>query len=135
MIVSTEKKRIRESKDIAKVMRAIYDSVPEEDKHKELFYVMVLNSNNIIQCIDLVAIGTVNSCTPPLRECFRLAILKDAVSIILVHNHPGGGVKPSEQDNNYTEEATSIGKLLGITVLDHIIIGENEKFYSYSDNN
>lgn len=67
------------------------------------------------------------------REIFKEAYLCDAVSIVLLHNHPSNNVIPSKNDFETTKNMIEIGKLLGIKVLDHIIIGQN-KYYSLKEN-
>lgn len=128
-----ENQKIMTARDCAKIFREIYNNVPEEDAHKELFYVAGLNAQNIILFVNLIAIGTINSCVPFAREAFRQAIIKNAVSIICCHNHPSGKLDPSPQDRLFTKKLTDAGRILDVKVLDHIIIGEGENFYSFSD--
>lgn len=124
--------KIKQSEDIAKIMSEIYNARSEEDKHKEFFYAAGLDSQNRVIYIDLVAIGTVNSCAPSVREILRTAIVKNAVGVILVHNHPSGDTKPSDQDSVFTHKTRRAFDEIGIKLLDHIIIGDS--FYSYADN-
>ena len=65
------------------------------------------------------------------REVFNTAVKKSAASLILVHNHPSGDPEPSMEDIALTERLVSVGKLMGIKVLDHIIIGDGE-YYSFA---
>ena len=133
MIVSEKKERITESKDIAFIMQKIYAQRQNEDAHKEIFYCIGLNSDNTILYIDMVAIGTVNQCVPSVRECVRLGLIKNAVSLIVVHNHPSGNVLPSVQDKAFTQKIKEACAVLDINLLDHIIVTENNS-YSFSDN-
>jgi len=132
LVKDQEKIGIKSAADAAKVFRSIFESRPEEDAHKESFYVMGLDSQNRLLYVDLVAIGSVNFCHPIGREVFRLAIVKNAVSIIVSHNHPSGNITPSPEDRQFTRELKEGGKLLNITLLDHIIIGDS--YYSFGDN-
>ena len=66
------------------------------------------------------------------REVFKAAILETAASIILLHNHPSGEVKPSLEDESITQRMVEAGQLLNIPVLDHIIIG-SRNFYSFRE--
>jgi DNA repair protein RadC len=68
------------------------------------------------------------------REIFKEAYLLSAACIICIHNHPSGSALPSEEDKKMTSNLVKIGKLLGIEVIDHIIICEDE-FYSFYENN
>ena len=68
--------------------------------------------------------GTVNEAIIHPREVFRYAILKNVSSIIIAHNHPSGECQPSKEDIAVTERLVESGKLLGIAVLDHVIVGD-----------
>jgi DNA repair protein RadC len=89
---------------------------------KEHFCVFLLDTQNRIIAKDVVSVGTLNSSLVHPRECFRMAILKSASSIIIAHNHPGGSLEPSAEDLDVTKRLTDCGKLLGVEVLDHLIV-------------
>ena len=72
-----------------------------------------------------LAVGSVTGAHILPREIFRQALLADAVYMILVHNHPSGNVAPSEEDIQFTQRIAACGKLMGIPLEDHIIIGDN----------
>lgn len=114
------------------VFKVLLSNRQETEKHKEYFFVMGLNSQNECQYIDIVAIGTVNQCNTYIRECLRLAIIKNAVSIIICHNHPSGYINPSSQDTEFTKKLINACKIVEVNLLDHIIIG-SDKYYSFSD--
>lgn len=102
------------------------------DLKKEIFQVLLLDSkNNIIDVIEIEE-GTVDQAAPQVREVILKAIQNFAVSIIAVHNHPSGDPEPSEEDVVFTENLKRAGEALQISVLDHIIIGDN-RFYSFAD--
>lgn len=84
-----------------------------------------INTKNKPTAIHTVSIGTLNSTVVHPREIFKAAILSNAASIILAHNHPSGDPTPSKEDIGITKRLVDAGELLGITVMDHIIIGEN----------
>ena len=92
---------------------------------KEQFIVINLNNQHGIMNYETVATGTVNSIKLRPCEVLRTAVLVNAPAIILVHNHPPGYPDPSESDIAITNKIVECGKLLGIDVLDHIIIGES----------
>ncbi len=92
---------------------------------KEKFIVINLNNQHGIMNYEVVASGTVNSIKLRPCEVLRTAILLNAPAIILVHNHPSGYPDPSNSDIAITNKIVECGKLLGIDVLDHIIIGES----------
>ena len=77
--------------------------------------------------------GTLNSSLVHPREVFKEAYILGAVSIICVHNHPSGKVLPSKDDLNVTRRLVSVGDVMGVKVLDHVIIGK-DKYYSFLEN-
>ncbi len=100
---------------------------------KEYFFVIYLNNNKNIIETKLLFIGGINSCIIDLREIFKYAYLHNAASFICIHNHPSGNVMPSNVDNFNTENIYKTGKIQGIIMDDHIIIGNNN-YYSYKEN-
>ncbi len=102
------------------------------DLKTEVFKVVYLNSNNRIIDISDAATGTVNQAMPIVREIIHTALQKFAAAIICVHNHPSANITPSPEDKKFTQELSAAGKLLGIKVLDHIIIGDGN-FFSFAD--
>ena len=91
---------------------------------KELFQVVHLNTKNEITSIENVSVGDLNSSSAAPREVFHNAIRRSSSAVILVHNHPSGDPEPSHADILLTNRLVEAGKLLGIRVLDHIIIGD-----------
>jgi len=119
----TPVKRISSAKDV-------FDLFHErlKDEKQENFYVLMLNTQNYIIEERIISKGTLDKTLIHPREIFRYAI-KNAVSkIILVHNHPDGDPTPSKNDLEITEELIKAGNLLGIKVIDHVIIGNKEKW-------
>jgi len=102
------------------------------DLKTEVFKVVYLNSNNRIIEISDAATGTVNQAMPILREIIHVALQKFAAAIICVHNHPSANISPSPEDKKFTQELSAAGKLMGIKVLDHIIIGDGN-YFSFAD--
>jgi len=91
---------------------------------REHFAVMLLDSKNAVISIERVSVGTVNSSIVHPREVLKPALEKSATSIILVHNHPTGNVSPSREDIMITRRFEKCGRILGIEVIDHIIVGD-----------
>ena len=147
MIVSERKKTIIYPKDVIDLVFPILEKECHVDKDKEHFWVIGLNTKNISQYIELVALGGLNSCPVSPREVFRLAIIKAVAGIIIIHNHPSGDPEPSKDDIQMTKKLVEAGKLLDIMILDSIIMGnpaiedgafsnaENLKFFSAKKNN
>ena len=86
---------------------------------------LTLDVKNVVTSISTVSIGSINTSVVHPREVFKTAILSNAASIILAHNHPSGDVTPSKQDINITHRINECGKILGIDLLDHLIIGDD----------
>jgi DNA repair protein RadC len=115
-------------KDPEAVVKAIRASI--KDKAKEHFKLILLNPRNKIIGISTISIGTLNASLVHPREVFKDAIVHSAASVVLAHNHPSGDPEPSEDDLKITKKLVESGKILGIEVLDHIIIGKND-YYSF----
>ena len=104
------------------------------NKKQEHFYCLYLDNKRKIITEKLLFIGTLNQSVVHPREIFKEAYLLEASAIICLHNHPSGNVIPSDNDIAITSKLIEIGKLLGIIVIDHIIIGSNN-YYSFFENN
>lgn len=104
----------------------VADLVMEDMRNldREHFRIMHLSTRNNVLGISAVSVGSLNSSIVHPRECFKEAIRRNANSIILLHNHPSGDPAPSREDLDITKRLTEGGKILGIEVLDHIIIGD-----------
>jgi len=98
---------------------------------KEIIKIVYLNSQNHILEIKDLSHGTVDSSYLYPREVMEGAIKCNAVSLVMVHNHPSGNPSPSESDKELTRSMVYIGSMMQIKMLDHIIIGEN-KYYSFA---
>lgn len=91
---------------------------------KEYFKLIMLNTKNMVISIKDISIGSLNSSIVHPREVFLEAIRQSSASVILCHNHPSGDPMPSNEDIGITKRLIECGKLLGIEVLDHVIIGD-----------
>ncbi|MDT3741369.1 MAG: DNA repair protein RadC [Candidatus Kapabacteria bacterium] len=98
------------------------------DFRTECFRVILLDNSNRPFKEVTVSEGILNQTLVHPREVFRQAILESAASIILLHNHPSGNCQPSPQDKDITKRLLQTGDIVGISVLDHIIIGRNNYF-------
>jgi len=97
-----------------------------KDLKKEHFIAVFLDSKNKIIKDEIISIGTLNSSLVHPREVFKEAIKCSANSIILVHNHPSGNVEASDEDYRVNKVLIETGKLVGIKVLDHLIVGDGK---------
>ncbi|MFZ5687601.1 MAG: RadC family protein [Bacillota bacterium] len=92
---------------------------------REYFKVLSTNSKNRLLAADTVSIGHLSGSLVHPREVFKNPIKRSAAAVILVHNHPSGDPAPSREDIEVTKRLWEAGKILGIDVLDHVIIGDN----------
>ena len=99
--------------------------MPIADKKQEHFICLSLNGANEVIGNRVVTVGLLNSSQVHPREVFAEVISDRAASVILAHNHPSGVLKPSPEDITINQQLVDAGKILGITVLDHIIITKN----------
>ena len=90
---------------------------------REHFRAILLNTKNRILGVRTIAIGSLNASVVHAREVFKAAVSESAQAVVLVHNHPSGIPEPSEEDIVVTERLAEAGRILGIEVLDHIILG------------
>ena len=93
---------------------------------EEVFILITLNTKNIVTGYFEVHRGTINTSLVHPREVFKRALLNNANSIMVAHNHPSGDPNPSKEDLQITERLKEAGNLLGINLLDHIIVGEDK---------
>lgn len=104
------------------------------EKDREHFVLICLNTKNTPTHIQTVHIGDISSAIINPREVFKVAILTNARSIIVAHNHPSGNCDPSPEDKQLTDRLVQSGKLLDIPLLDHLIVTEHDH-YSFKERN
>lgn len=96
-----------------------------QNQSKEHFALLCLDTKNKITGAHIVHVGALNASIVHPREVFQLAILNNAASIAVAHNHPSGDPNPSNEDIEVTKRLRESGNLLGIELLDHVIVGDN----------
>lgn len=111
---------IRRPEDAAQL---VMDSMRHLDR--EHFQVMFLDTKHRVLGVEEVSVGHLSASLVHPRELFKGAIRRSAAAVILVHNHPSGDPTPSSEDLDLTGRLASAGRILGIEVLDHIVIGDN----------
>ena len=106
----------------------------EEDRieMQEEVKILLLNRNNKVLGIYALAKGGISSCVVDVRIILAVALKALATGIILVHNHPSGNLQPSTDDKKITEQLNSSCKIMGITLLDHLIITKDD-YFSFAD--
>jgi DNA repair protein RadC len=119
--------QITTSKDAADIFQPLLG-----DKAHEEFWILFLNRANHIIGKNQVSSGGMTGTVVDPKMIFKAALDAKAVSIILCHNHPSGNVKPSQQDTDLTKKILAAGKLLEISVLDHVIVSQGA-YYSFAD--
>ena len=100
---------------------------------KEQFVVILLNNKNKVIGTEVVSEGSLSSSIVHPREVYAPAILHHAAAIMVAHNHPSGDPKPSTEDTEVTRVLARSGKVLGIPMIDHVIIGDGN-YYSFLEN-
>ena len=94
------------------------------EEPEEYMYMICMNTKNKVIGVFEISHGTVNASLVSPREVFQKALLANAISIILMHNHPSGDCTASREDIEVTKRLVEAGKIIGVEVLDHIIIGD-----------
>ncbi len=119
-------KAISCDQDVAELLK---DEMRKLDR--ENLWALNMDNKGCIINYTVVSIGTLSSSSFRIADVFKAAILSNAASIIVAHNHPSGDPEPSNDDIESTLSMISAGKILGIKVLDHVVIG-NGKHYSFN---
>lgn len=101
---------------------------------EESLVLLTVNTKHEVTGLFEVSRGSLNQSVVHPREIFKRAILNNASSIIIAHNHPSGDTTPSQEDLNVTKRIAEAGKLMGIELLDHLIIGD-DNYYSLAQSN
>jgi len=112
------------AQDIVKLSFPLFKNLDREH-----VVVVGLNTKLIPTVINIVSIGTLDSSLVNAREVFKPLILSNSQSFVILHNHVTGDVRPSHADEKITERLQVAGKIMQIELLDHIVVGINEKTY------
>ena len=106
-----------------KIVKLAREYLRMHELPEEYMYMVCMNTKLDMTGVFEISHGNVNSSVVGTREVFQKALLANAVSVVLLHNHPSGDSTPSREDIKVTERLMKAGDILGIDVLDHIIIG------------
>lgn len=123
--ITLSEDRMTDSEAVYKLVRSYLDGVDREH-----LVVVLLDNKNAIIGINTVSIGSLTGSMAHPREVFKPAILVNAASVVLAHNHPSVDPTPSPEDDKTHTRMTQAGEILCIKVLDHLILGDN-RYYSY----
>lgn len=119
-----------------KSAKNVFIEVLELDRRaEEVFAMITLDVKNKITGIFEVSVGTLSSSLVAPREVFKRALLQNAAAVLFGHNHPSGNPEPSTDDIQITKKLMKGGKLLGINIFDHIIVGTDDNFISMREEN
>jgi DNA repair protein RadC len=113
--------------------RANVEPMPIFDANKEHAAVLLLNTRFHIKSWNLVSVGSVNESIVHPREVFRAAIVAGSYALILMHNHPSGDPAPSQPDHALTRRLAEAAEFLQIKVLDHVIVGDGSRYFSFKE--
>ena len=122
---STPKRNISGATDAARILAPFL-----AQQSRELFVILPLDTRGKTSGIRLVSMGNLSSSLVHPREVFREALLAEAAAIIIAHNHPSGDAEPSGEDLAVTRKLVAAGKILGVPVMDHLIIGAVDRWVS-----
>ena len=128
--IITDNTRISCSRDADQVFRRIFPSL----QHREYFYMLCLDRASQVLGYYQVSVGGLNGTIADIRIIFQTAIKANASGIIISHNHPSGNLQPSEADKALTNKIVEAGKLMDISILDHLILS-NDGYFSFADEN
>jgi DNA repair protein RadC len=120
----------RSSTDVHCVARAIYSTL---DADREHFVLLAMNNKNRVNGFKVISTGSLTASLVHPREVWRSALHLCAAAVIFVHNHPSGDPAPSPEDQEITRRLKQTADVLGIRMLDHIVLGDNERFFSFND--
>lgn len=123
---------VRSSREVVEIMRNFLGSQSLDTK--EYMWVMCLSRFNHVLSISTIGVGHLSGTSVGVSEFFQTAFLMHASSFVMVHNHPSGNCKPSRADLALTEKVDTIGKLINLPLLDHIIL-TSESYLSMADEN
>ncbi len=124
--------KIFNSDDMYHIMKKVLMRESRIDRNREHLWTISLDTAHRVLNIELVSMGSINQTVVEPMEVFSVPLQKRAVRIILVHNHPSGGLTPSEGDKDITDRLIQCGRIVHVHVLDHLIITE-KSYFSFAD--
>ncbi len=131
-LTEAQKKKMLCSDDIYSVMQRILMRESKIDRNREHFWTISLDYAHHILNIELVSMGSFKETIAEPMEVFSVPLQKRAAKVILIHNHPSGEIKPSDNDKDLTDRLIQVGRIMKVPVLDHLVISE-KSYYSFDD--
>lgn len=132
-LTKQQKVKVDSPTKLYEIMQKILLRESEADRNKEHLWTISLDPANRIINIELVSLGTAGKTIVEPTDVFSIPLQKQAVKLIIVHNHPSGELAPSEADKDITDRLIQVGRITNVELIDHIIISE-ESYYSFNDN-
>ncbi|WP_421988178.1 JAB domain-containing protein [Roseivirga sp.] len=129
MLNQAEALDLKSSRDVNNYIRNVF---PVDIEAREAFMCLYLNRANRVQGFAMISIGGLSSTTADPKIMFQHALLCNASCMIMIHNHPSGNLKPSQQDISLTKKVKEVGALMDLPILDHLIITKND-YFSFAD--
>ena len=120
--------RFSNPREAAEMVRPLF-----ERADRELLLVLSLDNKLAPMALEIAAVGVLNSCCVDIRSIFKHAIVNNGAYVICFHNHPSGDCSPSGEDRRITQRIAESGRLLGIPLVDHIIIGAGGEYQSLAE--
>ena len=124
-------KQANSPKAVANIVNEVFNM---DTQPSEIFVMLALDTKKKPVGCFLVSQGRLDATVVHPREVFQRALLVNADSIIVAHNHPSGDTRPSMGDIDVTQTLKEAGEIMNIELMDHIIVGENGKYYSFREN-
>ena len=113
----------------------LHDAFKNLDSSREHMFSISLNTKNRLIAANIISLGSLNANIVHPREVFYSAIADRAAAIVVAHNHPSGDTAPSQCDIDITRKLQKSGEIIGISLLDHIILGESGLYLSMKEQN
>lgn len=127
----SDRPRVQTSREVYRLLRHSWDN--NKIELLEQFKIVLTDRRNACIGIAEISTGGVSGCVADPKIMFAIALKARATGLIMAHNHPSGALKPSQADIELTQRMVKGGKYLDITVLDHLIVTSEDKYYSFSD--
>ncbi|TXJ28703.1 MAG: DNA repair protein [Chitinophagaceae bacterium] len=127
-----QKIHIQSSADIFQLMQPVLRRSSKLDRDREHLWILCLDASQTVQHLELLGLGTQRAVLIDPKEIYNLALLKRATSIVAIHNHPSGKLRPSQADKTATEKMIAASQFLNIKLLDHLIISD-DNYFSFLD--
>ena len=121
------RKKITASSEAFEILQPLMGDLPHEE-----FWVIYLNNSNKVLKTTCISKGGIAGTLADVRLIFKAAVENNASALVLAHNHPSGGLRPSMSDKNITKKIAEAGKVMDVKVIDHLIVTENE-YFSFAD--